>query len=74
MAHIAEAGRAVRQVRRRFTPHLHRSSGSNRVGLVVELPDLALVQRVLEGEEMPAAMHHDGVRPETLIILEEAGL
>lgn len=46
--------------------------GSNRVGLVLEVSDLALVQRVLDDEEMPAAMQHDGVRPETLIILEEA--
>jgi len=46
--------------------------GSNRVGLVLELPDLGLIPKVLADEEMPAAMQHDGVRPETLLILQEA--
>jgi hypothetical protein len=48
--------------------------GSNRVGLILEVSDPALMQKILEDEEMPAAMQHDGVRPETLLILEEAGL
>ncbi len=45
--------------------------GSNRVGLVLELPDLAVLPKLLADEQMPAAMQHDGVRPETLLILEE---
>jgi len=45
--------------------------GSNRVGLILEVPDLAVVPKVLADEEMPAAMQADGVRPETLLILQE---
>ena len=47
------------------------SSGSNRVGLIMEVPDMAVLQDLLEGEEAAGAMEHDGVRPETLLILEE---
>ncbi|HET7070067.1 MAG TPA: hypothetical protein VFI40_04525 [Nocardioides sp.] len=46
--------------------------GSNRVGLILEVPDLALIPKVLADETTPAAMQHDGVRPETLLILQEA--
>ena len=46
--------------------------GSNRVGLILEMPDIAVVQEILERDESAAAMEHDGVRPETLLILEEA--
>jgi len=46
--------------------------GSNRVGLILEVPDMAAVQEILERDETAAAMEHDGVRPETLVILEEA--
>lgn len=47
--------------------------GSNRVGLIMEVPDLDLIPKVLADEEMPAAMQGDGVRPQTMIILQEAG-
>ena len=33
---------------------------------------MAVVQEILERDETAAAMEHDGVRPETLLILEEA--
>ena len=46
--------------------------GSNRVGLILEVADMAVVQEILERDETAAAMEHDGVRPETLLILEEA--
>ncbi len=46
-------------------------SGSNRVGLIMEVPDMAVLQDLLESDEAAAAMEHDGVRPETLLILEE---
>lgn len=46
--------------------------GSNRVGLILEVPDLSVLQEVLETEEAAAAMQHDGVRPETLLMLDEA--
>ena len=45
--------------------------GSNRVGLILEVPDMSALQEMLETEEAAAAMQHDGVRPETLVILEE---
>lgn len=46
--------------------------GSNRVGLILEVPDISVVQKILEDQGTAAAMKHDGVRPETLLILEEA--
>jgi hypothetical protein len=46
--------------------------GSNRVGLILEVPDLAVLPKALADEEMGPAMQHDGVRPETLLVLEEA--
>ncbi|HEX5609796.1 MAG TPA: hypothetical protein VFX45_06870 [Solirubrobacterales bacterium] len=46
--------------------------GSNRVALVLEVPDMAALQESLETEEAAAAMQHDGVRPETLVLLEES--
>ena len=45
---------------------------SNRVGLVVDCPDLAAFQRALESDEAADAMKYDGVRPETIVILTEA--
>jgi hypothetical protein len=46
--------------------------GSNRTGLIIEVPDISVLQELLESDEAAAAMQHDGVRPETLLILEEA--
>ena len=46
-------------------------SGSNRVGLIMEVPDMGVLQELLESDEAAGAMSHDGVRPETLLILEE---
>lgn len=45
--------------------------GSNRVGLVAEIPDMAAFQQVMESQEGAEAMKYDGVRPETLLILSE---
>lgn len=44
--------------------------GSNRVGLIVEVPDIAAWQAALQTEA--AAMKFDGVRPETILGLVEA--
>jgi hypothetical protein len=46
-------------------------NGSNRVGLIVEIPDLAAYQEFMQTEEAADAMKHDGVRPETLLVLTE---
>ena len=45
--------------------------GSNRVGLILEVPDVSALDAMLATDEAAAAMQHDGVRPETLLILEE---
>jgi len=44
-------------------------AGSNRVGLVAEVPDLPAFQKFMETKPAADAMKHDGVRPETLRIL-----
>lgn len=46
--------------------------GSNRVGLIVEVPDISDWQKALESEEAAEAMKHDGVRPQTVLALVEA--
>lgn len=45
---------------------------TNRVGLLLEVPDIAALEEMLGTPEAAAAMQHDGVRPETLVILEES--
>lgn len=47
-------------------------AGSNRVGLIVDVPDIATFERAMQSPEAAAAMQHDGVRPETLVVLGEA--
>jgi hypothetical protein len=46
--------------------------GSNRVGLIAEIPDMAAFQSFMQTDEAAATMKHDGVRPETLLVLDEA--
>ncbi len=46
--------------------------GSNRVGLIVEVPDISVWQQALQTDEAAEAMKHDGVRPETILGLVEA--
>ncbi len=45
--------------------------GSNRVGLIVEIPDMAAFDKVMQSEEGAEAMKFDGVRPETMLLLTE---
>jgi hypothetical protein len=45
--------------------------GSNRVGLLVEVPDISAWQEVLQSEAAAEAMKSDGVRPETILGLIE---
>ena len=45
------------------------SERSNHVGLVVEVPDMDVLQKVLASPEAAEAMKHDGVRPETMHIM-----
>jgi hypothetical protein len=44
----------------------------SRVGLVMDVPDLDAVMGAMETEAAADAMAHDGVLPETLVILVEA--
>ena len=45
--------------------------GSNRVGLLAEIPDMAAFQEMMQTEQAAEAMKQDGVRPETMVILGE---
>jgi hypothetical protein len=45
--------------------------GSSRVGLVAEIPDLDALMAVIQSDEGAAAMKADGVRPDTILVLEE---
>jgi hypothetical protein len=45
--------------------------GSNRVGLIVEVPSLEALQEALQSEDAQEAMRYDGVRAETMLMLVE---
>jgi hypothetical protein len=46
-------------------------NGSNRVGLIVEVPDVSVWEEALQTEAAAEAMKYDGVRPETIVGLVE---
>jgi hypothetical protein len=46
--------------------------GSNKVGLIAEIPDLDAFQEFMQTDAAAEAMRHDGVRAETLLVLREA--
>ena len=43
-----------------------------RVGLLMDIPDMDAVMAAMQTPEAAAAMEHDGVVPETLVILVES--
>lgn len=45
--------------------------GSNRIGLIVETPDLETWHEALRTDQALEAMKHDGVRPDTILELVE---
>jgi hypothetical protein len=49
----------------------HDPQGSNRVGLLVEIPDMAAFEEFMQTDAAADAMKHDGVRPETILLLNE---
>ena len=49
----------------------HDPEGSKRVGLLLEIPDMAAFQAFMQTETAADAMKYDGVHPETLVILSE---
>ena len=46
-------------------------AGSNRLGLIAEIRDMAVFQEFMQTEAAADAMKADGVRPETLLVLDE---
>lgn len=44
---------------------------SNRVGLIVEIPDMDAFQELMQSPAGAEAMKFDGVRPETMLMLTE---
>jgi hypothetical protein len=46
-------------------------AGSNRVGLIVEVPDIPTWEKALQTDDAAEAMRYDGVRPETILSLVE---
>lgn len=44
----------------------------SRVALIMEVPDPSILPEILGTDEAAITMQHDGVRPETLVMLEEA--
>ena len=49
----------------------HDPQGSNRVGLIAEIPDMAAFEEFMQSDAAADAMTHDGVRPETILVLAE---
>jgi hypothetical protein len=44
---------------------------TNRVGLIAEVPDMETLQAALTSDAAAEAMKHDGVRPDTIVMLVE---
>ena len=47
-------------------------AGSNKVGLIAEIPDIDAFREFLKSDTAAEAVRHDGVRIETLLVLEES--
>ena len=45
--------------------------GSNKAALIAEIPDMEAFQAFMESDEAADAMKHDGVHPETVLVLSE---
>jgi hypothetical protein len=45
--------------------------GSNRVALIAEIPDMEAFQEFMKSDEAADAEKHDGVKPDTLLVLSE---
>jgi len=45
---------------------------SNRVALILEIPDMEAFQELLQAQDGADAMKFDGVRPETIVIFKKA--
>jgi hypothetical protein len=45
--------------------------GSNKTALIAEIPDMEAFQEFMKTDAAADAMKHDGVNPETLLVLSE---
>ncbi|WP_064686214.1 hypothetical protein [Rhizobium bangladeshense] len=45
---------------------------SNRVGLVMDVPDMGRLEEFMKSKQAADAMEYDGVLPETLVILTQS--
>jgi hypothetical protein len=55
-----------------ITPRAFRDpEGSNRVGVIFEVPSRAAFEEALQNDAAPEIMKSDGVRPETILTLVE---
>lgn len=45
--------------------------GSNKTALIAEIPDMEAFQELMKSDAAAEAMKHDGVKPETLLVLSE---
>jgi hypothetical protein len=46
--------------------------GSNKIGVIAEIPDLDAFKEFLQTETAAEAIRHDGVHIDTLLVLEES--
>ena len=46
-------------------------NGSNKTALIAEIPDMEAFQELVKSDAAAEAMKHDGVKPETLLVLSE---
>jgi hypothetical protein len=47
-------------------------AGSGKVGLIAEIPDIDAFREIMQTEAAAEAIRHDGVRIDTLLVLEES--
>jgi len=46
-------------------------NGSSKTALIAEIPDIEAFQELMKSDAAAEAMKHDGVKPETLLVLSE---
>ena len=46
-------------------------NGSSKTALIAEIPDIEAFQELMKSDAAAEAMKHDGVKPETLLLLSE---
>ena len=72
MAALAQAKGAVWTAWRHQHPDVRGSTEPEEVAVVMDVPDMDALNAVMQSPAAAEAMAHDGVVPETLVILVEA--